>query len=799
MAMSAGAAWRHSILFRTVAVVVGIGFIVGSLFVARTAIVVDDRTRSQSTADLHALIDTVERTASIACFVKDQQLAKEVALGLLNNRSVRGIRIESDGQELVATGRDGMAAQLIGIREAPLRRILYSPFDRAQQVGEIQLYPNDAEIGQAVERDARFMALLLVLLVASLVIAIVLVLVHWIMRPIKGMSDALHSMDATTGDRLRLPRGHHRSELGQLAGDINRLADRLVATLDDERKLRVLREIDEKKYRAIFDTAETGIFIVNAEGAVESANPALRRQLGWPADVPLSNIEARMAALAWRDPKRPSALLAECLERNRTIAEDLEIADRDNRKRWLNVTLTPIGNGRAQGLVSDVTERKLAEYRAKLQAITDPLTGAANRPGFEQALQDAISRAETSRHCFTLMHLDLDGFKRINEALGLPVGDEILTITYQRLRDSLKPADTVARLGGDEFAVLLPGIDGEAIAASIAERLVRSLRELYDVNSIPIKLGASIGIALYPNDGQTMPTLLRHAELALDRANATGGNRYCFFDKSMAEAAERRRTMETDMQLALRRSEFELYFQPIVDLRVNRLVGAEALIRWHHQSRGMIPPDAFIPLAEESGLIVDIGHWALEAACRQLAIWGSNGHPWYLSLNISGRQIPDGLTPAALANALRRHGVEHTRLALEVTEGVLMKDVDLAQRWLGTIRETGSRIYLDDFGTGYSSLSYLKRFPVDVLKVDKSFVRDIHNDPGDRALVQAIIAMADSLGMEVVAEGVENREQLALLRRMNCRHAQGYYFSRAVPAREFDIIASTIDDLLDRP
>jgi EAL domain-containing protein (putative c-di-GMP-specific phosphodiesterase class I) len=264
----------------------------------------------------------------------------------------------------------------------------------------------------------------------------------------------------------------------------------------------------------------------------------------------------------------------------------------------------------------------------------------------------------------------------------------------------------------------------------------------------------------------------------------------------MAEAAERRRAMETDMHLALRRDEFQLFFQPIVDITCNRVAGAEALIRWRHSEKGLVPPDAFIPLAEETGLIVDIGLWVLEAACRQLAAWQVEGKDYYLSLNISGRQIPDGLPPLKLGETARRYGIDPSRLVLEITEGVLLADVNLALNWLDAVRAQGFRIYLDDFGTGYSSLSYLKRFPVDSVKVDKSFVRDMGVNANDRALVEAIIAMARSLGLRVVAEGVENLAQLELLRLMNCHCIQGYYFSRPVPIEEFAEVALRINDSL---
>jgi EAL domain-containing protein (putative c-di-GMP-specific phosphodiesterase class I) len=289
---------------------------------------------------------------------------------------------------------------------------------------------------------------------------------------------------------------------------------------------------------------------------------------------------------------------------------------------------------------------------------------------------------------------------------------------------------------------------------------------------------------------------MRNAELALDRARASGGGRYVFFDTTMAKDAENKRSLENDLQLAIRRNEFRLFFQPIIDLSTKQLAGAEALIRWKHPTRGMVPPDAFIPLSEETGLIVDIGLWTLDVACQQLATWQAQGLDYYVSLNVSGRQIPDGLPSAKLLEAVSRHGVDATKLVIEITEGVLLGDFAKAQAWLIAVREQGFRIYLDDFGTGYSSLSYLKRFPVDTLKIDKSFIRDMSEDNSDRTLVEAIIAMANSLRLTVVAEGVETGDQLALLSKIGCKYVQGYHFSKPVPAEEFDAVAQRIKGML---
>ncbi|MDP2795218.1 MAG: EAL domain-containing protein [Sulfurisoma sp.] len=777
--------FRKSIVFGTTVGVVGVALLVGLLFKLVAANFTAEQAEQDVVTHLNELVNTIESTASVACFAKDAQLAKEVVNGVIKNVAIARVVIISDGQELARAERP---SQVAGIRTAlqPVQRKLVSPFDPNQTIGEIRIEPNHENVDQGIAEQIRFVSVLLAVQLAVIAVAVMGIMYRMVVRPIKAMSDGLHRMDATTGQQLPIPARHAHNELGRLAGDINALAGRLVAALFEEHALRLEREMDERKYRGIFDNADSGIFVADGRGCLQSWNRSFARLSGMPdtAAAPC------LADMPWQAPEQLAALIEACLAANAGQAADLELLPAGQRtSTWLHIALSPIGVDTVQGIVSDVTDRKQAEDSAREMAVTDPLTGLGNRLGLEQRL---LARMRSS-DAFSLMLIDLDGFKQINDAMGFPVGDKVLAMAASRLASGIKSSDWLARTGGDEFAIVLPGLASQETAASIGGRLLGTLAHPFDIADMPTILGASIGIGFFPGDGHDLPTLLRNVELALDRARAGGGNCFEFFDSAMVKAATQRRQLEADMRQGIQRDEFRLFFQPIVDLASHRTLGAEALIRWQHPEHGLVPPDSFIPLAEETGFIRELGLWVVDEACRQLASWHGAGHALYLSVNVSTRQIPDALSLAILLAATTRHGIPPGALALEITEGALMGDMAKALAWLQDVRAAGFRTYLDDFGTGYSSLSYLKRFPMDTVKIDKSFVREMGEDGSDRALVEAIIAMARSLGLKVVAEGVETAAQLALLRGMGCGMGQGYHFSKPVPAADFLSVRDRID------
>ena len=437
------------------------------------------------------------------------------------------------------------------------------------------------------------------------------------------------------------------------------------------------------------------------------------------------------------------------------------------------------------GTTQDITRRKEAEKNIHLLAFFDVLTGLPNRTLLRDRMEQMLAAAHRDRHKFALLVLDLDRFKYVNDSMGHTVGDKLLQAVAQQMLKCVREGDTVARIGGDEFVVLLRETDADG-AAHMADKLLQLLSAPYDVGGLQISPHASIGISIYPDNAHDLDTLLKTADVAMYRAKDEGRNNFQFFATEMNFHANRLFSMEKDLRLALQNNEFSLHYQPLVDLYSGAVCGAEALLRWKHPQQGFISPAEFIPVAEETGQILPIGEWVLRTACAQLAAWRKLGLPVFpLAVNLSIRQLRQANLVQLIAQVLEENGLHASDLELELTEGIMLGDTQMARAFLTQINERGIGLSIDDFGTGYSSLSYLKNLPVNKLKIDRSFVRDIATDANDAAIAYAIITLAHQFDLRVVAEGAETLEQVDFLRTRGCDEIQGYYYSRPLPADEF--------------
>jgi diguanylate cyclase (GGDEF)-like protein len=429
-------------------------------------------------------------------------------------------------------------------------------------------------------------------------------------------------------------------------------------------------------------------------------------------------------------------------------------------------------------------ERAAQEERIRHQAYHDPLTQLPNRASFTEHLEEAMRRAKRASWPLAVLFLDLDLFKRVNDSLGHDAGDRLLRVVAERIQRAVREADMLFRMGGDEFTVLLEDVRGPEEAAMVATRMLEAIAEPVQLQHHEISVSASIGIALYPRDDTVGERLLKSADTAMYRAKELGRNRYAFFAPEMNERVESQMLIEAALRRALKNEEFVLHFQPRVSVS-GRATGAEALLRWRHPEWGLVEPARFVSLLEETGLIVPVGAWALREACRHAKEWQAAGlPPLRVSVNLSSRQFRSEGLIEVVSEALRSSGLAPQLLELELTESLLVENVEHAMGVMGRLKAIGTAISIDDFGTGYSSLGYLKRFPIDSLKIDKSFVRDIATSPKDAAIVKAISALARSLGIGLIAEGVEEAWQVDFLRARHCTEMQGYLFSRPLPAEQ---------------
>ncbi len=538
----------------------------------------------------------------------------------------------------------------------------------------------------------------------------------------------------------------------------------------------------------VFQHSKEGILVTDGNNRIISVNQSFSDITGYAAEEVLGEDPAMLASA--RQDRDFYQAMWHSIEQTGGWQGELWNRRRDGEVFPEYLTINCVRNEQGEivnyiGIFSDISERKLAEERIQHLAHYDTLTGLPNRALFSDRLQQALIYAQRNQTSVALLFMDLDRFKQINDTLGHGIGDQLLQMVAQRLLECIREQDTVSRQGGDEFIAVLPDTDA-AGAEMVAEKILSSIIQPYTIEGHELRISSSIGISLYPNHAQDADALIKYADVAMYQAKENGRNKFLHFDPTMNATAYERLQLENSLRGAIERNELQLYYQPQVDLVDGRLIGCEALVRWKHPTMGLVSPASFIPIAEETGLILPISDWIMEEALRQTRAWRDAGLPeLIMSVNLSALQFRQGNLHAQVQGLLKRFELPAHVLDLELTEGVLMQGVERTLTMLHELTMMGVGLSIDDFGTGYSSLSYLKRFPIQKLKIDQSFVRDVISDSNDATMVRTIILMAHSLKLHVIAEGVETEAQADFLRQAGCERAQGYYFGKPMPAEAF--------------
>jgi diguanylate cyclase (GGDEF)-like protein/PAS domain S-box-containing protein len=558
----------------------------------------------------------------------------------------------------------------------------------------------------------------------------------------------------------------------------------------------------EKTYRFLVDNSPDIIYTLDDEGLFTFVNDRARQLLGFTHDqligkhysVMVHDDDIELARYVFKERRvgeRSSTNVELRLKCNKGYSES-----RTFESSFLTISFNSMGIYSANesqnniqyfgtyGVARDITERKRVEEIIAYQAYHDILTDLPNRALFKDRLGLAIIQSQRNKTKLALMFIDLDRFKLINDTMGHVKGDDLLQQVSARLKENLRRGDTLARVGGDEFVLFMPELRDKLDVGDIADKFLISLQQPFFLGSHEAQISASIGIALYPEDGQTMDELIRHADIAMYQVKAQGKNGYSFYDSTMIDASHQKLELEQALRKALERNELEMYYQPQVDITTGHFVGAEALMRWNHPKRGFLTPGEFLPFAEENGLILPISDWMLEAVCSDLLEWNATGFaPIKLSLNLSPHYLDRGDFFNKLEKTLRRYGISPKQIEVEVTENICIRNPEYAVDQLNKLNELGVSIAIDDFGTGYSSLSYLQKFSIHKIKIDQSFVKEIHWENTHSPIIHAIISIAKGLGLSLVAEGVETETQAHYLQRAGCQIMQGYLYHKPLPQK----------------
>lgn len=544
----------------------------------------------------------------------------------------------------------------------------------------------------------------------------------------------------------------------------------------------------EEKYRIIAENTSDIISIINLDGEFLYLSPSHKRV--WEHTVPDEEINNLFEWIVEDDRDIFAYAIQHAFSTRKEYMVECRINTQRNDVIWTESKINPImdeeGNVTKLLLITrDVTDRKQSEETIHHLAYHDALTDLPNRRMYVQQLSKEMMQAKRFQSSLAVLFLDLDRFKDVNDSFGHDVGDMLLIEASKRLQACLKPGDVVARLGGDEFTIMQNQLLDRNEATALAEQIMYQLQRPFELDGHVFNVSCSIGIALYPQDGDNPEDLLKRADTALYTVKSRGKNGYDFFDPSMEAKSLERILMENEMRKAIEQEQFQIYYQPKIDIATSAMTGMEALVRWVHPELGIIPPNRFIPIAEETGMILALGEWILKQACKQNKNWHDQGYTLKVSVNLSARQIYQKDLVEMIKDILQETKLSPHWLELEITESIFVK-MEEATAVLQQIRDIGIQISIDDFGTGYSSFSYIKSLPVDTIKIDASFIRDIHHNQESQAIVKAIVTIAQSLNMNVIAEGIELHDQVAALKENGCDHGQGYLFSKPLPTDDFD-------------
>lgn len=688
-----------------------------------------------------------------------------------------------------ALGADGTEFAHTGVSQSELtdtlrlsRRVYFERNNVRHEVGELVIYFTDARVQDLLFRRIAIDMILFGLLISVVAASLLIANKRSIKEPLNRL---LHSIRMTKHGRLRRPVEWNSSdELGLLIREYNEMVALQGQAQEEAQRKQALLE-------ATLHNIGQGICLFDQDLNLMVWNERYIELLNLPRDLvkegtPLSDILRYNGERGEYGDVSIQALISDrvAIARRR---EPYRMERTRPNGRVIQVDHNPMPGGGYVATYTDITERKQTEARMRHLAVHDVLTSLPNRTLFLDRLRQALLSARRFQRGVTVLFVDLDRFKDINDHFGHDVGDLMIQEMGQRLSRIIRDSDTAARLGGDEFAIIQTDVQNIEDTIALAQRIIDELCQPFDCRGIRLHSTASVGITLFPEDGENPEQLVKNADMAMYAAKAEGRNNYRFFLPSMHERVKERKTIEEDLRNALEHDQLELYYQPKIDCRTERVVGAEALVRWHHPERGLILPGEFISVAEECGLINRLGAWVLEKACRQTRIWrDSSLSDLRIAVNLSPAQFQDAELVDSVTKIVKETALPHGTLELEITESILMNNPEKAVSTLKELKELGVLIAIDDFGTGYSSLNYLKRFPVTSIKIDRSFVNDIHVDVDDKAIVDAVIGLGHSLNLEVVAEGVEEVEQLVYLQEKGCDFIQGFLFSKPLPASTFE-------------